>query len=213
MPSISFVRLYLHSKRYLLAALLPLSLLSGCASQAPVAPPVDWATHQASLQQLNHYEAKGRLGYKGKQRFGANLLWRTVPQADHLLLTNFLGKTLLKLDATPVSATLISHDGQTYQGTNASRLIQELTDINLPVEQMRDWLIGLPTAADTYQLNSENRVAYLAKQIDQQLWQLDYNEYDNSVTPALPTRMILSQGDVRITLIINEWEITESQQP
>ncbi len=59
---------------------------------------------------------------------------------------------------------------------------------------MRDWLIGLPTAADTYQLNSENRVAYLAKQIDQQLWQLDYNEYDNSVTPALPTRMILSQG-------------------
>lgn len=211
MPSISFVRLYLHSKQRLLGLSVLLFLLSGCASQAPVSPPLDWESHQASLLQLSQYQAKGRLGYRGTQRFGANLLWRTVPQADHLLLTNFLGKTLLKLDATPVSATLISHDGKTYQGTNASRLIQQLTDINLPVEQMRDWLIGLPTAADTYQLNSENRVAYLAKQIDQQLWQLDYNEYDNSVTPALPTRMILSQGDVRITLVINEWLITAKQ--
>ncbi len=112
MPSISFVRLYLHSKQRLLGLSVLLFLLSGCASQAPVSPPLDWESHQASLLQLSQYQAKGRLGYRGTQRFGANLLWRTVPQADHLLLTNFLGKTLLKLDATPVSATLISHDAK-----------------------------------------------------------------------------------------------------
>lgn len=211
MPSISSLRLYSSSIRRLFGLSLLLSVLAGCASQPPVSSQVNWETHQASLQQLSHYQAKGKLGYKGTQRFGANLLWRTVPQADHLLLTNFLGKTLLKLDATPVRATLISHEGKTHQGTNASLLIQQLTDINLPVEQMRDWLIGLPTAADTYQLNSENRIAYLAKQIGDQLWQLDYNDYDNSVTPALPKRMVLSQGDVRITLIINEWLITDRQ--
>ncbi|MCW8332122.1 lipoprotein insertase outer membrane protein LolB [Photobacterium sp. SDRW27] len=212
MPTISSVRGFLDSTRRLITLSLLLSLLAGCATQPKTIPQTDWDSHQQSLQQLSQYQANGKLGYKGTQRFGANLLWRSAPQNDHLLLTNFLGKTLLKLDATPIRATLISHDGKTHQGTNASVLIQQLTDINLPVEQMRDWLIGLPTAADTYQLNSENRVAYLAKQIDNQLWQLDYNEYDYSVTPALPKRMVLTQGDVRITLVIYEWLINDNNR-
>lgn len=211
MPTTLLARPFPGSLRRLLGVSLLLSILAGCAVQPDAIPPADWDAHQQSLQQLSHYQAKGKLGYKGTQRFGANLLWRSAPQNDHLLLTNFLGKTLLKLDATPIRATLISHDGQTHQGTNASLLIQQLTDINLPVEQMRDWLIGLPTAADTYQLNSNNQVAYLAKRIDNQLWQLDYNEYDYSVTPVLPKRMVLSRGDVRITLVIHEWLIADKQ--
>ncbi|ELR63430.1 Outer membrane lipoprotein LolB [Photobacterium marinum] len=211
MPSFSFSDRFSRPVRQLLGGVFLLSTLAGCATQPVNVPTVDWETHQASLEQLNQYQAKGKLGYRGKQRFGANLVWRSSPQADHLLLTNFLGKTLLKLDATPVRVTLVSHDGAIHRGTDASSLIRQLTDINLPVEQMRDWLIGLPTAADTYQLNSENRVAYLAKQIDDQLWQLDYNGYDTSVTPALPTRMLLSQGQVKITLVINDWLIPEQQ--
>lgn len=195
----------------LLSVSLLLSALAGCATRPETVPLTDWDSHQQSLQQLTDYQAKGKLGYKGTQRFGANLLWRSSPQSDHLLLTNFLGKTLLKLDATPIRVTLISHDGQAHQGTDASLLIRQLTNINLPVEQMRDWLIGLPTDADTYQLNNENRVAYLAKRIDGQIWQLDYNDYDDSVTPALPERMVLSQGDVRITLVIHEWLIDNNQ--
>jgi len=212
MSTISSARLFSASIRRLLGVSLLLSILAGCATQPDVVQQTDWNAHQQSLKKMSQYQAKGKLGYKGTQRFGANLLWRSAPQNDHLLLTNFLGKTLLKLDATPVQATLISHDGKVHQGTDASLLIQQLTDINLPVEQMRDWLIGLPTAADTYQLNSENRLAYLAKQVDDQLWQLDYNEYDYSITPALPKRMVLTQGAVRITLVIHEWLIVGKQQ-
>ncbi|WP_299022713.1 lipoprotein insertase outer membrane protein LolB [uncultured Photobacterium sp.] len=212
MPSFSSSRRFPFSIPRLLGYTFFFFVLAGCATQPTVVPTVDWQTHQASLQQLNHYQANGKLGYRGKQRFGANLLWRSAPQADHLLLTNFLGKTLLKLDATPLRVTLVSHDGATHRGTNASALIRQLTDINLPVEQMRDWLIGLPTAADTYKLNDDNRVAYLAKQIDDQRWQLDYNDYDTSVTPALPKRMVLSQGSVKITLVINEWQLPNKHQ-
>ncbi|UXI01925.1 lipoprotein insertase outer membrane protein LolB [Photobacterium sp. TY1-4] len=185
---------------------LLLTLLAGCATQ-PERPAVDWPSHQTSLTQLSHYQAKGKLGYRGTKRFGANLMWQTTPGADHLLLTNFLGKTLLKLDATPSQVTLLGHDGKTYRGRDASQLIYQLTDINLPIEHMRHWLIGLPTGADTYQLNSDNRVGYLAKQIGDQLWQLDYLEYDDAVTPALPRRMQLTQDTLRITLVINEWQL------
>lgn len=187
-----------------------LFLLTGCAQQRPIATQTDWQSHKQALQLLAHFKAKGKLGYKDpEQRFSANLLWQTTPDTDRLLLTNFLGKTLLKLDATPTKATLISHEGKRYNGSNASVLVRELTGINLPIGQMRDWLIGLPTAADSYQLNGENRLTYLAKQIDHQLWEVDYQEYDYSTTPSLPKRLILKQDQQRITLVINEWDLTQ----
>ncbi|AJR07725.1 outer membrane lipoprotein LolB [Photobacterium gaetbulicola Gung47] len=186
---------------------LILTLLAGCATQPPPTVQTDWESHQQALQSLSDYQATGKLGYKGKQRFGANLLWQTAPGQDHLLLTNFLGSTLLKLDATPSRVTLVDNTGKTHQGNNASDLVFSLTGINLPVEQMRDWLIGLPTAADTYQLNNENRVGYLAKRVGDKMWQLDYNEYDYSVSPALPKRMVLSTAGTSITLIIHQWSI------
>ncbi|MDV5172488.1 lipoprotein insertase outer membrane protein LolB [Photobacterium rosenbergii] len=186
---------------------LILSLLAGCATQPPQTTETDWESHEQALEALSSYQAKGKLGYKGQQRFGANLIWDTTANSDHLLLTNFLGSTLLKLDATPSRVTLVDNNGKTHQGTNASALVSSLTGINLPVEQMRDWLIGLPTAADTYQLNNENRVGYLAKRVDDKLWQLDYNEYDYSVSPALPKRMVLSSAGTSITLIIHQWTI------
>ena len=184
-----------------------LTLLSGCATQQPTERPTQWNTHEQALRQLDHYQAKGKLGYKGQQRFGANLLWETTASHDHLLLTNFLGSTLLKLDARPSQVTLINNEGKTFQGVNADQLVQQLTGIDLPVTQMRDWLIGLPTAADTFQLNNNGRVSYLAKQINDKLWQLDYNEYDYSTTPALPKRMVLSTTGVSITLVIHSWSI------
>ncbi|MGF1726238.1 lipoprotein insertase outer membrane protein LolB [Photobacterium nomapromontoriensis] len=181
--------------------------MAGCATQPDPHNQTDWESHQQALTQLEKYQAKGKMGYKGSQRFGANLFWQTSPNQDHLLLTNFLGGTLLKLNASPTRVTLINNEGQTFQGTDAAKLVQQLTGIDLPVDQMRDWLIGLPTAADTYQLNNEGRVGYLAKQINDKLWQLDYNEYDYSVSPALPKRMVLSTTGINITLIINNWSI------
>ncbi|MGF1683660.1 lipoprotein insertase outer membrane protein LolB [Photobacterium minamisatsumaniensis] len=196
-----------NKKKYWLFFPFLFSLLAGCATQPPPQSTTDWESHEAKLRELNTYQAKGKLGYKGSQRFGANLIWDTQPNNDHLLLTNFLGSTLLKLDASPDKVTLVNHEGKTFHGTDASALILELTGINLPIAQMRDWLIGLPTAADTYQLNNEGRVGYLAKQIDNQYWQLDYNEYDYTVSPSLPKRMVLSTTGVTITLIIHNWSI------
>ncbi|MGF1835644.1 lipoprotein insertase outer membrane protein LolB [Photobacterium sanguinicancri] len=191
----------------MLSTALMLILLAGCAQQAPVQS-TNWQTHQYALEQLSHYQAKGKLGYKGPDlRFGANLLWKTAAQKNQLLLTNFLGSTLLKLDTTESGATLIDNNGRRHQGTDAATLVQQLTGINLPIEQMRDWLIGLPTAADTYQLNAQNTVSYLAKAVGNQTWEMTFDEYDYTTSPALPKKMVLTQNNQRITLIIHSWSL------
>ncbi|UIP28590.1 lipoprotein insertase outer membrane protein LolB [Photobacterium sp. TLY01] len=182
-------------------------LLAGCTTTPPTGKITDWNSHKQALSAVTTYQATGKLGYiSPAQRFSANLNWKTNPGADHLLLTNFLGTTLLKLDTQPGRAVLIDNEGQRHQGSDAAQLVLSLTNIALPVNQMRDWLLGLPTGADTYQLNAQNRVAYLTKQVGDQRWQLDYNDYDETTSPALPARLVLSQGKQRVTLIINRWQ-------
>ncbi|MGB7997483.1 MAG: lipoprotein insertase outer membrane protein LolB [Photobacterium halotolerans] len=182
-------------------------LITGCTTTPPTGKVTDWNSHRQALSAVTAYQATGKLGYiSPAQRFSANLNWKTNPGADHLLLTNFLGTTLLKLDAQPGRAVLIDNEGQRHQGSDAAQLVLSLTNIALPVNQMRDWLLGLPTGADSYQLNAQNRVAYLVKQVGDQRWQLDYNAYDDTTSPALPSRLVLSQGKQRVTLIINRWQ-------
>ncbi len=181
-------------------------LLSGCASQQIIAPHSNWAEHQAQLQQLTAYQARGDFGYiSPEQRFSTGLFWQKSPEQSQLQLTSLFGTTLLKLQITPQGARLIDNKGQTFQGKNAAELVQRLTGLQLPINQMQDWLIGLPTGADHYTLNTENQVQSLTKVVNGQTWTLQYLAYDDSQQPPLPTQMRLTQGNTKINIQINHW--------
>ncbi|MGD6738689.1 lipoprotein insertase outer membrane protein LolB [Photobacterium leiognathi subsp. mandapamensis] len=180
------------------------ALLSGCAQTPKNTQKVDWETHQTQLKRLTDYQAKGVFGYLSpEQRVSLTFNWKNHNDEYQLILTKMY-KTVLNLDAKPNSVTLVDPDGKTYHGTDATQLVQQLTGIKLPLSQMRDWLIGLPTGADTYQLNNNDQVAYLAKDINGQVWEMHYNTY-NDQTPALPTQMILSQGELQVRIKISQW--------
>ncbi|MBP2700468.1 lipoprotein insertase outer membrane protein LolB [Photobacterium lucens] len=183
---------------------ITLALLSGCAQTPKNTQKVDWETHQTQLKRLTDYQAKGVFGYVSpEQRVSLTFNWKNHNDEYQLILTKMY-KTVLNLDAKPNSVTLVDPDGKTYHGTDATQLVQQLTGIQLPLSQMRDWLIGLPTGADTYQLNNNDQVAYLAKDINGQVWEMHYNTY-NSQSPALPTQMVLNQGKLKIKIKISHW--------
>ncbi|WP_305420888.1 lipoprotein insertase outer membrane protein LolB [Photobacterium leiognathi] len=180
------------------------ALLSGCAQTPKNTQKVDWETHQTQLKRLTDYQAKGVFGYLSpEQRVSLTFNWKNHNDEYQLLLTKMY-KTVLNLDAKPNSVTLVAPEGKIYHGTDATQLVQQLTGIQLPLSQMRDWLIGLPTGADTYQLNNNDQVAYLAKDINGQVWEMHYNTY-NDQSPALPTQMVLNQGKLKIKIKISHW--------
>ncbi|EAR56499.1 hypothetical outer membrane lipoprotein LolB [Photobacterium sp. SKA34] len=180
------------------------ALLSGCAQTPKSTQKVDWETHQTQLKRLTDYQAKGVFGYLSpEQRISLTFNWKNHGDGYQLILTKMY-KTVLNLNAEPGNVTLIDPDGKTYHGTDAAQLVKQLTGIELPLSQMRDWLIGLPTAADTYQLNNNDQVAFLAKEINGQVWEMHYNTY-NDQSPALPTQMVLNQGKLKIKIKISNW--------
>ncbi|WP_305417226.1 lipoprotein insertase outer membrane protein LolB [Photobacterium leiognathi] len=180
------------------------ALLSGCAQTPQDTQKVDWKTHQTQLKSLTDYQAKGVFGfYSPEQRIQLTFNWKNHNDEYQLILIKMF-KTVLNLNSKPNNVTLVDPDGKTYHGTDATQLVKEITGLQLPLSQMRDWLIGLPTGADTYQLNNNDQVAYLAKDINGQVWEMHYNTY-NDHTPALPTQMILSQGELQVRIKISHW--------
>ncbi len=194
-------------RRYNVLFLLVL-ILSGCATPPPV-PQTEWEAHQAALVAITDFTAKGKVALiSPEQRVSANFIWEQNGDDLSLRLTNFLGTTLFKLDATPKMAVLVDGDGNRYMGRNAASLLQKLTGIALPVDEMMQWVKGLPAEKNQYTLGADNRLAYLsenAPDTNQPGWQLEYSAYDADTKSLLPAKIKMNQDQQKVNLVISEW--------
>ncbi|WP_078751232.1 lipoprotein insertase outer membrane protein LolB [Enterovibrio nigricans] len=182
--------------------------LSGCTTTPP-APLTQWEAHQAALSEIQHFTVKGKVAFiSPEQRVSANFVWQQEGDTLSLRLSNFLGATLLKLDATPTHAELVDNDGKRYIGKNADKLLKSLTGIALPVDDMMFWIKGLPATGNDYQLGADNRLASLSEnniESNKPGWQLDYVSYDANTASLLPSKIKMIKNDQKVNLVISQW--------
>lgn len=186
--------------------ILSLLLLSGCSSVPPEPQTAEnWQVYQQQLKQLTHFTLKGKLAYISPQeRASLNLYWKQEGDSYELNLSTFLGGNILNLKVTPQGAVLIDDRDSVYHGSSADRLIFHLTGFYVPADQMKNWIKGLPTGADNYQLNALNRLASLNKDGS---WQVKYRGYQMVDRLALPQNIQLQREGTRLKVIIDSWEI------
>ncbi|GAL31355.1 outer membrane lipoprotein LolB [Vibrio variabilis] len=190
--------------------------LIGCSTLPPEPQSVEWQAHRQQLESLTQYTANGKLGYiSPDQRQTLNFHWTYSANLTQVRLTTFLGQTVFNLTSTPNGAFIETYDDQKLSGQDANLLIYQLTGLNIPIEQLAGWLIGLPTNTDTYQLNDLNTVASLSKELNQTTWALNYTEYrafnveDTERTLPMPTRMQMVQDDTKLNLVVSKWTIKQ----
>ncbi|WP_407332458.1 lipoprotein insertase outer membrane protein LolB [Enterovibrio sp. 27052020O] len=193
--------------RLALTFMLGFLALSGCSSVP--APSTEWQTHQDTLTEIKNFTAKGKVALiSPEQRVSANFLWQQKDDELSLRLTNFLGTTLFTLDATPNMAILVDNEGQRYVGRDAASLLQKLTGIALPVDDMTQWIKGLPTEQNDFTLGADNRLAFLSENkadTNQPGWQLEYSAYDANTNSLLPAKIKMNQNVQKVNLVISEW--------
>ncbi|ENM5764452.1 lipoprotein localization protein LolB [Vibrio mimicus] len=198
--------------RRLLPGLASLFLLAGCATTPPQLVNVQWQSHQLVLQQIQAYQLTGKLGYIAPdQRQSFNFQWQKSPQQLSLRLSNFLGQTVLNLRVDEQGAQVDTYDDQIYRDQDAQSLIRNLTGLDIPIEQLEDWILGLPTQATHYELNEQNTLANLTKLASTAEWQVEYQRYQaidwqNQVIP-LPDKLKLQQNKTSIQLVISQWTL------
>ena len=200
--------------RSFLILLLSSIVLAGCSSVPESVTNVEWQAHEQRLETIDNFQATGKLGYIGPdQRQSLNFFWKHSSALSQLRLTTLHGQTALKLTITPQGATVETIDDQVLSARDANQLIYRLTGLMIPVDNLPDWLLGLPTDADSFQLSPTHTLQALDKQIGLNDWNIAYQRYGDiewhEQTLPLPNKLRVSTSDVKINFVITKWNITQ----
>ena len=194
--------------------LLPLAslVLTACAINAPKGPgkspdSPQWRQHQQDVRNLNQFQTRGAFAYlSDEQKVYSRFFWQQTGQDRYrLLLTNPLGSTELSLTAQPGNVQLIDNKGQTYTATDAEEMIGRLTGMPIPLNSLRQWIIGLPGEATDYSLDDQYRLRELNYTQNGKTWHVTWGGYTSDTKPSLPANMELNDGSQRIKLKMDNW--------
>lgn len=197
-----------------LVRLMPLAalVLTACSINAPKGPGISldspqWQQHQQEVRQLGQYQTRGAFAFlNDQQKVYARFFWQQTGKDNYrLLLTNPLGSTEMSLTAKPGSATLIDNKGQSYTSTDAEEMIGKLTGMPIPLNSLRQWILGLPGDATDYKLDDQARLSEINYTQNGKTWKVVYSGYDSNSKPSLPSNMELTEGSERIKLKMDSW--------
>ncbi|TVP49817.1 MAG: outer membrane lipoprotein LolB [Halomonas sp.] len=202
------------SSRLLLAS-IALMFLAGCATQAPMdesgRQAGQWERQQADVEAFDTWTLVGKAGLRTPQEnISANLDWNQHPHYFRMLISGPFGGGRNVLEGREGRFSLSNSDGR-FEAETPEALMEEQLGWSLPVSAMPDWVRGLPgdpgdDSTGSYQLETDEFgfPSYLA----QDGWEIDYRDWERVNDLWLPRRMVMNYEDVRITLVVNQWQAT-----
>lgn len=195
---------------------LPLAalLLAACSAplhQGPAKSQTspEWRQHKQSVAQLSRYQTRGSFAYLSeRQKVYARFNWQqTSAERYRLLLTNPLGSTEMDLNVQPGMAQITDNQGKKYAGKDPQYMLQKLSGMNIPLNNLRQWMLGLPGDATDFTLDARGLLKQVNYQHDGQTWTVVYLSYHDDSQPVLPANLELRQGEQRIKLRMDSWNL------
>lgn len=192
------------SKYYFFSTLV--LCLTGCTtvSYNPTHELLD--THNskpAILKKMPVYRSWGAQGSLAVQTaekgWSASFDWQQRYQYYRLSIFGPLGANRMLLSGNSRHAVLESA-GRIEEATDAEMLLKKRLGWYLPVNSLHYWVQGSPAPGAPHKIlhNAAGEII----EINQQGWDIQYQEYNNS---GLPTLIELYYGKLRIRIAIREW--------
>lgn len=204
-----------HSSRLWFAS-FALLLLAGCASQGPVdesgRQAGQWERQQAEVEAFDTWTLVGKAGLRTPQEnVSANLDWNQTPYYFRMLISGPFGGGRNVLEGREGRFSLSNSDGR-FEAETPEALMEEQLGWSLPVSAMPDWVRGLPGEPDndntsSYQLETDE--LGFPSHLTQDGWEIDYRDWEQFEGMWLPRRLVMNYDDVRITLVVNQWQASE----
>lgn len=188
-----------------------LLLLAGCASQSPVdesgRQAGQWERQYAEVEAFDTWILVGKAGLRTPQEnVSANLDWNQTPYYFRMLISGPFGGGRNVLEGREGRFSLSNSDGR-FEAETPEALMEEQLGWSLPVSAMPDWVRGLPGEHDSYQLETDE--LGFPSHLAQNGWEIDYRDWEKFEGMWLPRRLIMNYDDVRITLVVNQWQASD----
>jgi outer membrane lipoprotein LolB len=186
------------------AVLLLLCMLSACATVAPRT-----AALPADLNDLERWQAEGRLGVSGPETGGSGSFeWLQRGDRAEIQIRGPVGVGSVRLElrgeGTRPDLRLQTSDGRTLEAQAAWDELEARLGAAVPAGQLRYWMLGLAApGAHEWTEAPEGGVATL----EQSGWRIDYQRFSTDPGARVPVKLKAASGDARVRIVVDRWRL------
>jgi outer membrane lipoprotein LolB len=197
------------TRAYALAALAVLALLAGCRTRPPVVtgPGADapWEQQRAALETFDRYSLAGRVAVAANgQGFTAGLRYTQQPRRADLSLDGPLGIGGLRVRLAGHEIEVINSKGQRLDGPAARAELEQRLGFELPLDELRWWLLGLPAPGKS-EVDATSEGGAIRGFI-QNGWHVAIDSRAPALGFSLPRRLTAERGGARLKLFVERWQ-------
>lgn len=170
-----------------------------------------WQNHQHDLEEINTFLVNGSIAhFSNKTRsYGRFLINQQSDDRFDIKLTTPVGTSILSLKVEPNYAQLIDKDGNNYNGNNIEDLMSKVSNVNIPLNSLHNWLKGYSNNSSADKLDKSGRLTATEFIQNNNKWQLKIPSYSTYTFKNkkidLPSSIELNHNDELIRLKISNW--------
>lgn len=181
--------------RWLLLCLL---VITGCASQSPL-PVVP------TSRPILTFRLEGELSILSPQRnFAGRIDWQHRANSDDIALYSPWGGQVARIEKNFNEVTFQDAKGRILRASNASSLTKKVLGLDLPLDELSDWVVGRLTWHPVDQTPNYDAKGQLHS-FSQADWHIEYLEYTNQNGLVLPQKILLKSAQVKVRIFIRAW--------
>lgn len=167
--------------------------------------------HQNKLSTFNNWSMSGRMAIIQKEldeRDSFYVNWQYQPAYQEIRFSHPLKGQLAKLTINDVQATLVDSKGNTRSALNATALLKDILQVNIPFEQLHRWVIGKKTP-QLKKLTYYNDGTLASASVIQntQQWRIRwFYDLEAEAELPLPEQVHIESPTLKIKVQMQEWQ-------
>jgi outer membrane lipoprotein LolB len=175
-------------------------LLSACASVSTVPNGHYSQAARAHLYHMQEWYLEGRVAISSpKDSWSANIEWHHLPDSEKIKLSGPLGQGAMVIELAGNVVKIDRGGGNVQTSNQPERFINQQLGLFVPLQSLRFWAVGLPEAGQKFQGTDDGFV--------QNGWLIAYKEMLKTGTETLPHKMAVSDGHMKLKLIVDQWDL------
>ncbi|WP_430875408.1 lipoprotein insertase outer membrane protein LolB [Gilliamella sp. G0441] len=170
-----------------------------------------WQIHQQDLKQVVAFQVNGSIAhFSDKSRnYARFLILQQSEEMYEIKITTPLGGNIVSLKVNSDYAELIDRDGRHYTDRDVESLMRKISNINIPLNSLHNWLKGFSDDTSNIKLDNSGRLASTEFMQNANKWNLTIPNYMTRKFKSrqidLPATIELKHGDEKIRLKIDNW--------
>ncbi|WP_294912560.1 lipoprotein insertase outer membrane protein LolB [uncultured Gilliamella sp.] len=199
--------------KYVFIFILPF-ILSACQTtkyQTNVSVEQQWQNHKQVLAQINSFQVNGSIAHieTKTKSYGRFHITQQSENYYDVKLTTPVGTNILTLKSEPNYAELIDNNGVRYHDVNVELLMKKISNVNIPLNSLHNWLKGFSDDSQADKIDSSGRLSSTSFMQNNNKWSLKISSYATYTYKNkkidLPAIIELSHDDELIRLKISNW--------